>query len=198
MRQTPKRIVLGAVMMAVALSIAAPAAAGKLDLTLSEFANCNSAGRCRPQRADYESFLAEYAFGLVPKKLAPAETLGYSGFYMGVEGNISVRPTGSAADDRWQRLWRIYLIETDATATSITFDRIIGAEAVASLIDHTYRIDFILGNGLLDNHFSLCTQLASQISLYRVRRSPTRQNLGELSSLIRAHLNSSQQIALSG
>jgi hypothetical protein len=102
MRQTPKSIVLGAVMMAVGLSIAAPAAAGKLDLTLSEFANCNSAGRCRPQRADYESFLAEYAFGLVPKKLAPAETLGYSGFYMGMEGTISVRPTGSAAEDRWQ------------------------------------------------------------------------------------------------
>ena len=103
MRQTPRRTVLGAVTVAAALLIAAPVTAGKLDLTLSEFADCNAQGRCNPDYANYETFLAEYAFGLVPKKLAPAETLGYSGFFIGVEGTISIRPTGSAAEDRWQK-----------------------------------------------------------------------------------------------
>ena len=102
MRQTPIKTVLGAVTLAVVVSIAAPAVAGKLDLTLSPFANCNAQGRCNHDRANYETFLAEYAFGLVPKKLAPAETLGYSGFYMGIEGSWSVRPTGTAAEDRWE------------------------------------------------------------------------------------------------
>lgn len=101
MRQTPTTKILSTVLAVCATVVAGPVSAGKLDLTLSNFANCNATGECSLLYADYETFLAEYAFGIAPKKLAPAETLGFSGFYMGFEGSIAVRPTGSAADERW-------------------------------------------------------------------------------------------------
>ncbi len=107
MRPTSIRAFIGAVTMVTALTVVSPVQAGKLDLTLAGFANCRLTSdptreNCSLNREDYERFLAEYAFGLVPKKLAPAETLGYSGFYIGVEGSLTVRPPGNAADERWQ------------------------------------------------------------------------------------------------
>jgi hypothetical protein len=105
MRQTPTTTILSTFLAACAMTIVFPAFAGKLDLNLSNFANCNPdsapPGMCDPQYADYETFMAEYAFGIAPKRMAPAETLGYSGFYVGFEESISIRPTGSAADTRW-------------------------------------------------------------------------------------------------
>lgn len=101
MRQTTTTTILGIVLAACTMTVAFPASAGKLDLTLSNFANCNALGVCDPMYADYETFMAEYAFGLAPKKMAPAETLGFSGFYMGFEAPIAVRPVGAAADKRW-------------------------------------------------------------------------------------------------
>jgi hypothetical protein len=101
MRPTLIRAFTGAVTVVAALTVVAPVHAGKQDLTLAKFANCSVSGHCSPNRADYETFLAEYAFGLVPKNLAPAETLGYSGFYIGLESSLTVRPVGSAANERW-------------------------------------------------------------------------------------------------
>ena len=103
MRQTPTTTILGIVLAACVMTVTGPAQAGKLDLSLSDFADCDSDGHCDLMYADYETFLAEYTFGIAPKKMAPAETLGFSGFYMGLEGSISVRPTGDAAEDRWDR-----------------------------------------------------------------------------------------------
>ena len=102
MRPTSIRAYIRAAVWLAALTIVSSVQAGKQDLTLANFANCDAEGDCTPLRADYETFLSEYAFGLTPKKMAPAETLGYSGFYIGLEGQMSVRPLGSAADDRWQ------------------------------------------------------------------------------------------------
>ena len=103
MRQTPTTMILGTVLTVCVMTVAGTARAGKLDLSLSDFANCDAGGHCTPMYADYETFLAEYAFGIAPKKMAPAETLGFSGFYMGLEGSIAVRPTGAAAENRWER-----------------------------------------------------------------------------------------------
>ncbi|MFO8071249.1 MAG: hypothetical protein R6V85_05170 [Polyangia bacterium] len=84
------------------ITAAGTAAAHKLDLSLGRFVQCKTPLHCEPQIAMYERFLAEYAFGLSPKLMAPASTLGYSGFYLGVEGTLTPIPGGGTTnDDRW-------------------------------------------------------------------------------------------------
>ena len=98
-----------------------------------------------------------------------------------------VRPK-YAADDKWSRLERLYLLEIDPTASRVSIDRITGAEAVRALIDQTYHFHFILGSGRFRDHLAFCTQLASKIAVYRLRRSPSFGVGKELGSLICAHL----------
>jgi len=91
---------------AIALSIItfgaiAPASAGKLDLAIGRFINCASPAHCSADIKGYERFMTEYAFGLTPKIMAPAETLGYSGFFMGLEGTLTPIPD-AGGNDRWQ------------------------------------------------------------------------------------------------
>jgi len=99
-RLTTIRLALG---VGLALTIAAaPAAAGKLDLSLARFVICHSPEHCEPQIAMYERFMAEYAFALSPKTMGPAGTLGYSGFYLGLEGTLTPLPDDEAGG-RWYR-----------------------------------------------------------------------------------------------
>lgn len=102
MRQFAMRLVLS-ISLGLGISGFGQAAnAGKLDLSLARFVVCqNNGAQCEPDISEYEIFMAEYAFGLAPKNLAPAETLGYSGFYIGFEGTLTPRPGGSAA--RWKK-----------------------------------------------------------------------------------------------
>ncbi len=101
MRHTPTTTLLRIIPAVCAMTVVFPTFAGRLDLNLSNFADCDPNGACSPMVADYETFMAEYAFGVAPKRMAPAETLGYSGFYVGFENSISPLPTGSAANTRW-------------------------------------------------------------------------------------------------
>jgi hypothetical protein len=98
-----------------------------------------------------------------------------------------VRPK-RVADDKWSRLERIYLLETDPTASRLTVDQITGAEAVRALVDQTYRFNFILDIGRFHDHLATCTLLASKVVIYRLRRSPSLGAGIELRSLICAHL----------
>ncbi len=100
-----------------------------------------------------------------------------------------VRPN-HIADDKWNRLNRIYLLETDPVDSRTSIEQITGAEAVRALVDHTFYFDFVLDSGLVRNHLALCTRLASKISVYRLRLSrslPIEKK--ELRSLICGHLN---------
>ncbi len=79
----------------------APSEANKLDLAIGRFIECDPTGQqCSANIAEYERFMAEYAFGLSPKLMAPASTLGYSGFYMALEGSLTPTPNGGDTDDR--------------------------------------------------------------------------------------------------
>jgi hypothetical protein len=100
-----------------------------------------------------------------------------------------VRPN-CIADDKWRRLQRIYLLESDPTCSRISIDRITGAGAVHTLIDQTYHFAFILGSRRLSDHLKLCTKLVSKIAVYRMRRSPSFCAGRELASIICAHLES--------
>ncbi|MCP4604819.1 MAG: hypothetical protein GY847_30580 [Proteobacteria bacterium] len=103
MRQTATRFALALIVATVCLGLGSEAEANKLDISLARFIDCNSDGtRCEPDLENYELFLAEYAFGLAPKLLAPAETLGYSGFYLGLEGSLTPRPGTSGSTTRWK------------------------------------------------------------------------------------------------
>jgi hypothetical protein len=98
-----------------------------------------------------------------------------------------VRPK-YASDDKWIRLERLYLLEMDTTESRVSIDRITGAEAVRALIDQTYHFNFILGSGQVRDHFEFCTQLASKIAVYRLRRSRSFGAGKELGSIVCAHL----------
>jgi hypothetical protein len=95
-----------------------------------------------------------------------------------------------AADDKWSRLKRLYLLEIDADSSQNSIDRIVGAEAVSALVEHTYHFDFIEGSRRFNDHLAFCTKLASKIAVYRLRRSPLLSDGKKLRSLIGAHLES--------
>jgi hypothetical protein len=92
------------------------------------------------------------------------------------------------ADDKWNRLERLYLLEIDADNSQNSIDRIVGVEAISAVAVHTYHFDFIEGSRRFNDHLMLCTQLASKIAIYRLRRSSLLGNGNELGTLIRAHL----------
>jgi hypothetical protein len=92
------------------------------------------------------------------------------------------------ADDKWARLERLYLLEILPANSRNSIDRIVGAEAVRALVEHTYHFDFIVGSKRFNDHLTFCTRLASKIAIYRLRRSPLLDAGRQLRSLIRAHL----------
>jgi hypothetical protein len=104
MRQTAMRFAAAVVAAAAIFGSGSAARANKLDLSLARFIDCNANGTsCTANIKDYELFMAEYAFGLAPKILAPAETLGYSGFFLGLEGTLTPRPGTSGGKERWAK-----------------------------------------------------------------------------------------------
>jgi hypothetical protein len=98
-----------------------------------------------------------------------------------------VRPK-YVADDRWSRLERLYLLEYDTAEPQVSIERITGAQAVRALIDQTYHFQFIRCSRRFRDHLMFCTQLASKIAVYSLRRSPSVGVGKELRSFIRMHL----------
>jgi hypothetical protein len=94
----------------------------------------------------------------------------------------------TVADDKWNRLDRVYLLEYDSAGSLAPIDLITGADAVRALVDHTYYLDFVLDSGRVHDHLELCTELASKISVYRLRLSPSLRIEDGLGALICAHL----------
>ena len=91
--------------------------------------------------------------------------------------------------DKWSRLDRLYLLEIDPTISRVVIEQLSGAIAVHALIDHTYHFDFILGSSLRREHLAFCTQLASNIRIYRLRRPPLSDGGEKLGSIITSHLS---------
>jgi hypothetical protein len=94
----------------------------------------------------------------------------------------------NVADDRWNRLDRIYLIENVASVSRAPIDQITGAEAVRALVDHTYYLDFVIDSGLFRDHLALCTKLACKIPVYRLRLSRSLHMEPRLRSVVCPHL----------
>src|SRR5262249_15709038 len=80
--------------------------------------------------------------GLAPTELV-SETLDKEKYFVSPK---------FAAHDKWSRLERLYVLEIDPMASQVSIERIIGAEAVHTLINHTYHFHFILGNVLFRDH----------------------------------------------
>ena len=78
----------------------------------------------------------------------------------------------SAGDDKWRRLERIYVLENKVTGSHALIEQITGADAVRTLVDQTYHLDFILGTRRFGEHLAFCTRLASTVPIYRLRRPP--------------------------
>lgn len=83
----------------LALAWAPPAHANPMDITLSRFVTNSDCGLGTPASpycgdvADHESFRdlsRELGFAMAPFVLSPPETLGYSGFYMGLAGQVTL------------------------------------------------------------------------------------------------------------
>jgi hypothetical protein len=99
-----------------------------------------------------------------------------------------VHPECVAAVDRWTKLERLYLIQTEPTGSRVSIDNLTGAEAVHALVDHTYHFQFILNSGRVREHLAFCTRLASKIAVYRLRRPRSFDTRKELRSVISTHL----------
>lgn len=91
-----------------ALSFAGAARANPMDLTLSRLfderactndalSQPNASSICADQSA-FRELAREFGLALAPALLAPAETLGYAGFYLGLEGTLTT--LNSSSDDR--------------------------------------------------------------------------------------------------
>ena len=93
------------------------------------------------------------------------------------------------AKDEWSALNRLYLLEVDPTVSRVEFDQLVGADAVRALVDQTYHFNFIVGSRRFGEHLAFCTQLASKIGVYRVRRSASLDTGRELGSFICTHLD---------
>ena len=89
-------------------------------------------------------------------------------------------------DAKWRRLERLYVLENEGDNSHASIEQITGADAVSALVSQTYHFDFVRGTRRFGEHLAFCTRLASQILIYRLRRSPlcTGDKLG---SLICAH-----------
>jgi hypothetical protein len=92
MRRTAAGFLFGFCLAAAIAAAPSESSANKLDLAIGRFISCTETGYCHANIADYERFLAEYFWALTPKLLAPADTLGYSGFYMGLESTATSFP----------------------------------------------------------------------------------------------------------
>ncbi len=105
MRRSATSFLLGLSVAAIILTAVGNVSAGKMDLSIARFITCDGTGQqCVADIASYERFMAEYAFGVSPKILAPAETLGYSGFYLGLEGSLTPIPdAGTKQGGYWDK-----------------------------------------------------------------------------------------------
>jgi hypothetical protein len=95
----------------------------------------------------------------------------------------------NVANDRWNKLDRIYLLENHSPDSRAPIYQISGAEAVRAVVDHTYYLDFIPDSGRFRDHLALCTRLASKVPVYRLRLTPSLRIDTRLRSLISAHLD---------
>jgi hypothetical protein len=100
MRRTAAALLIGLGLAAALTTAPGAASANKLDLAVGRFITCTDFGYCSADMANYERFMAEYFFAFSPKLLAPADTLGYSGFYMGLESTAITIPDWNATSVR--------------------------------------------------------------------------------------------------
>jgi hypothetical protein len=82
-----------------------------------------------------------------------------------------------------------YLLENenDVTDSHVPIEQITGVDPVRALVDYASHFKFILDIRRFGHHLAPCARLASNILIYRLRRSPSnaREKLG---SLICTHL----------
>jgi hypothetical protein len=98
------RRVMTVLLVVPALLLAPAAGANPMDITLSRLVTdetCGASGdACEADGQAFRDLSRELGFALSPLMLAPAETLGYSGFYVGLEGQTTVI---SSDQDFWKK-----------------------------------------------------------------------------------------------
>jgi hypothetical protein len=131
MRRTPTKILVTAAMLILGIAFSRPGSTKPLDLSVARFIECSNGGSdCRAHNDAYEKFMAEYSFGISPKLMSPASTLGYSGFYLGIETSLAAVP--SSGTDAFERTngnydearWRIGTAEFNAAPERMFFPTI--------------------------------------------------------------------------
>lgn len=76
-------------------------------------------------------------------------------------------------------LSRIYILNTDFE-TEIKINEISSLDRLTTLIDNTYRIRFLKGQGGKALHFKQCAVLANKVGIYRVQRPKSGFRINEL------------------
>lgn len=89
--------------------------------------------------------------------------------------------------DMWAKLHRVYVLENDPSASALSVESIKGVNAICALIDQTYHFQFVIDSRQYREHLDRCAQIASKVSLYRVRRPPGKQLSKEFWRFLRGH-----------
>lgn len=89
------RRAMAVLVVAPAVLLASPAMANPMDITLGRLVmdpNCGGVGGdpCVADAQAFRDLSRELGYALAPFVLAPSETLGYSGFYVGLEGQTTI------------------------------------------------------------------------------------------------------------
>jgi len=92
-----RRILFRVLFIALILFIPLGALANDMDISLGRLAYpCRGAQTPVPCQNNFHKLIRDYSFAFSPKILAPAETLGYDGFYAGLEGALTPVDSGAA------------------------------------------------------------------------------------------------------
>ncbi|MBN2527331.1 MAG: hypothetical protein JXR76_13130 [Deltaproteobacteria bacterium] len=131
MRRIPTKALVTAIFLIFSTVGARQVVAKELDLAIARFIECTADGTdCRAHNDAYERFMQEYAFGISPKLMSPASTLGYSGFYLGLESSVTPLPSSgtssfnAATGNYNQARWRVGTAEYNSTPSGSFFPTI--------------------------------------------------------------------------
>ena len=96
-------------------------------------------------------------------------------------------PNDAQAPDAAVPISEVVLLEAAEAGSEPMLERLAGLEALRVISEHTYRPEYVPLLGREAEHFRLCSGLAGNITVGRLRRPWDIERIGETLALLRAH-----------
>ncbi|MHA1528576.1 MAG: hypothetical protein ACTSVG_06125 [Alphaproteobacteria bacterium] len=104
-------------------------------------------------------------------------------------------PNKSAVPDAPVPVGEIILLEAGGAETGVAVEPLAGLEALRVISQNTYRPEYVPLLGREAEHFQLCSQLAGQVTVVRLRRPWAIDRLGETLALLQARWSAPERLA---